>query len=478
MLGRMQLESARVVHRQDGLPVQIDPMQVNHPKPKHRALVIVPPINLPALSVMDFTFDYVANFPLASLKLASFYRTRGYDVEFLDCMNIYSEPPPSKALFHPSRIQRMARAGNYEQEGQLRPIYRIGMMKDQIYANLLKLPEDVDTILISSIFTYSWQTTWEVIELCRDRYPQARVILGGIYPTLCYEHAMQSGATEIVRGHVPEIANQWIDLDIWKRTNVHAMSLKTSIGCNNRCSYCAVRMLEGKATVFEYSDILSQLDTYIEHGLTDLHFWDSDILFKKGHFEAILDHLIDSEHHISLSVPSGFSLLRYDAEIANKMRQAGFKDIIVPLETTRSDKLQEFHRKHLSEKFSQAVAYSKEAGFEPDQVHAVIMMGYPGQNTEDVLDDLAAIIREGILISLRVYTPIPGTEDYSSYRNLFEDRTIEDLDSFLFPLASPDLPVAFLEDVFRYFNLRLLTRDDVLKRRDEHEIFERLAKRL
>ena len=446
-------------------------------KRRKKALVIVPPLENPAMAVMDYAFDFVTNFPLAALKLVSLYRNRGYEVHLLDAFNLGPDIMQRKTFFRRDRVRRLAPCGNYENEGIARPVFRIGLTPDEIRRRLDALPNDVDEVAISSIFTYCWPTSWEMVELSKERFPSARVRLGGIYPSLCPEHARQSGADDVAVGTDGELAAQWIDEITWKHYGNPSMSLKSSYGCNNRCSYCAVRKLEGRARTLERDGLMEQLRAYSVWGLRELHFWDSDLLLDLDQAHALLDLLIALKGGVSLGVPSGFSLAHFDMELALKMKQAGFKDIIMPLETTRMDKIAEFHRRHLFKRFDSGVETALRAGFERRRVNAVIMIGYPGQTEDDVLDDLKAIVERHVLIDIRVYTPIPGTEDFDKYRHLYEGRGLEDLDSFLFPLASPDLPVTFMEEVYKTFNFKLFSKAEILAGRKTHPLFDRLAER-
>ena len=49
-----------------------------------------------------------------------------------------------------------------------------------------------DEIWISSIMTYWWESTRDVIEVCRQVFPKAVFRVGGIYPTLIPEHAIKN----------------------------------------------------------------------------------------------------------------------------------------------------------------------------------------------------------------------------------------------------------------------------------------------
>ena len=58
-----------------------------------------------------------------------------------------------------------------------------------------------DVILISSSMTYWYEGTRAAIKLCRELFPEATILIGGIYPTLCKEHASsQMGADNVITG--------------------------------------------------------------------------------------------------------------------------------------------------------------------------------------------------------------------------------------------------------------------------------------
>lgn len=471
-LGHMSFAGTRVVSSR-GFGDEPRPRARNSPN-RDLAVVVVPPLNVTAMAMGAYSNDPVANFPLASLKLASYYRGLGYRVEFVDLFRegrwgMHGEPLPENKV-------REAPVG---MEGRgTRPIYRFGCTRDEIRSRFRKLPRDASVVAVSSIFTYSWESTWETIQEASAQFPDARIRLGGIYPTLCEEHARQSGAHEIVVGTEMDVARQWIDLDSWRKLGTTGMALKTSYGCHRNCTYCAVRRLEGTYVPFDRDDLFEQLEAYLAAGLREVHLWDSDVLADRAHFEAILDFLAKRRSGLKLQVPSGFALHGFDEELARRMRAAGFSRLIVPLETTSRVKLKEFHRVALADQVEGAIASARSAGFESQDIWTVLMMAYPGQTREQVLDDLAAVVRTETTIDLRVYTPIPSTRDFETYSPLIGGRPLEDLDSFLFPMAQGDLSVEFLEDVYQTFNVRQFTVAEILAGRQEHPLFEELARRL
>src|SRR5204863_5266963 len=85
--------------------------------------------------------------------------------------------------------------------------YCFGMTPDELEAKLTKIRDSAwaarkslfdvkvfpapDEIWISSIMTYWWESTRDVIERCQKVFPKAVIRVGGIYPTLAPEHAIE-----------------------------------------------------------------------------------------------------------------------------------------------------------------------------------------------------------------------------------------------------------------------------------------------
>src|SRR3972149_1361357 len=70
---------------------------------------------------------------------------------------------------------------------------RFGLPRD-IFKEFLGRQKPFDFVLIQTTMTYWYQGVREVIEDIRKAWPQAKIILGGNYVTLCNSHAQKSGA--------------------------------------------------------------------------------------------------------------------------------------------------------------------------------------------------------------------------------------------------------------------------------------------
>src|SRR5439155_19067705 len=62
-----------------------------------------------------------------------------------------------------------------------------------------------DEVYVTSLFTYSWRAVHQAVRLYKDRFPEAHLVVGGIYASLLPNHAALSGADEVHVGLIPEI---------------------------------------------------------------------------------------------------------------------------------------------------------------------------------------------------------------------------------------------------------------------------------
>ena len=101
-------------------------------------------------------------------------------------------------------------------------------------------------IYVTSLFTYSWRPVHKAVAYYRERYPRARIVLGGIYATLMPEHAALAGADEVHIGLMQDAERYRPDYSLvpeWDSSIMFSMR-----GCIRKCAFCAVPRLEGKTT--------------------------------------------------------------------------------------------------------------------------------------------------------------------------------------------------------------------------------------
>ena len=147
--------------------------------------------------IYDFAaYDFFAR-PLGLLYLAGWLRAQGYAVHFLDCLGTpHARTGPFGTGRYPKEIipPPPALAGITRRYGR----YRIS---EAAFRERLDRVPTPAAILVTSLMTYWYPGVAAAIRLARERFPGVPVILGGIYATLCPEHAQQhSGADRVVAG--------------------------------------------------------------------------------------------------------------------------------------------------------------------------------------------------------------------------------------------------------------------------------------
>jgi radical SAM superfamily enzyme YgiQ (UPF0313 family) len=156
-----------------------------------------PPLLLINPWIEDFAaYDFFAR-PLGLLYLAGVLAAQGYEIHLIDCLGglrLYPTPfgtgrYPKQTLPPPPALQGVARRYG-----------RYGIPESAFREQLARVPAPA-AILVTSLMTYWYPGVNAAIRLARKHFPRVPVILGGIYATLCPEHARRhSGADLVVTG--------------------------------------------------------------------------------------------------------------------------------------------------------------------------------------------------------------------------------------------------------------------------------------
>lgn len=141
-----------------------------------------------------------------------------------------------------------------------------------------------DRIYVTSLFTYAWQPVHDAVKHYKSLYPDAELLLGGIYASLMPKHAMLSGADRIYEGLFNEAEDVIPAYDLVPDWN--GSILFSSRGCLRNCGFCAVPRLESKPKGLKYSikDLI-----YKTHNR--VIFWDNNIL-ANDNWRAVFDEII------------------------------------------------------------------------------------------------------------------------------------------------------------------------------------------
>jgi len=404
----------------------------SYPVGKRRALLLNPPV---------YDTQYWAHWsqPAGLLRIATLLRAKGYGLDLIDCMatNAIGMVPKRKRM--QGSKQQTVRRGDIE-----KPIYHFGSPLEDLEARMRALPESPNEVWVTSIMTYWWQSTRDVVNLARRMFPRATILVGGIYPTLASEHACEnlSNADIIFQGEISEASNLPTDLSLYTTSPTYAI-LTTSRGCPWDCVYCAARALNGGPQLRQrrIDDVLDEIRNKRKHlGIRRFGFYeDNALIAKDNHFEHLMEAIIESGLKLQLYAPEGMETRLLTRDVLFKMRQAGFDKVHLPLETVKSDNNRKWNRRHSSvQTFEAALANAIDAGFRPrtTDINAFVLFGLPDERIDEVVDSmLYAHALVGSIIPM-LFTPVPGTpvfRQHESYLNSEMGFDLHDLNGKFLP---------------------------------------------
>lgn len=98
-------------------------------------------------------------------------------------------------------------------------------------------------IKITSLFTYWSKYVWDTVYFYKERYPKAKVSVGGIYASLMPDHCKGSGCDEVFVGVHKDAENCKPAYDL---VDVDYQIVHSTRGCIRRCKFCGTWKIEPK----------------------------------------------------------------------------------------------------------------------------------------------------------------------------------------------------------------------------------------
>jgi radical SAM superfamily enzyme YgiQ (UPF0313 family) len=383
--------------------------------------------------IHDFAaYDFWAK-PLGLLTLAAILRQAGFAVSYVDCLD----------RFHPleAKSDPFARCGRgpYRKTGIPKPpgladvprrFSRYGIRPEWLRRDLADLPKP-DLILLGSMMTYWYPGVAETAQALRSAYGDIPILLGGIYATLCPDHARRCiGAHRVLSGSASDsIARIAGDLTGWPagpspgedmdavplpavdlQRRVGYVPLLTSRGCPFSCEYCASGLLEPRRSRRSVESVVEEIKRrYRDLGVVDFVFYDDALLVDaETHAVPLFESLIEADLPVRFHTPNALHIRAISEPLARLMKRVGFHTLRLGLETAEGPGPR-LDRKVTEEEFFRAAGALKKAGFGKDQVGAYLLVGLPGQRIGDVLASISVVQKTGIRPIPAYYSPIPGT---------------------------------------------------------------------
>lgn len=386
--------------------------------------------------IHDFAAYDVWAKPLGLLILGGILRAHGCRVSYVDCLDRFHPKAGPKDVF--ARNGR----GPYHKELLPKPkgledvkrkFCRYGIKPQWLNEDLAQI-DTPDLIFVTSLMTYWYTGVNETIDYVKKAFPKTPLVLGGIYASLCYRHAVaHSGANEVFAGAAEEavldIVSRYTGAKFTPRFNASDLDtypypaldlqrqigyapLLTSRGCPFRCSYCASHVLEKRRLTRSPQNVVAEICHWHDNfGVKDFALYDDAFLIDfANHAKPMLAQIAALGYNLRFHTPNALHVREITDESAALMYAAGFKTLRLGLETVDFEDRDQLDKKVAAKDYIAAVNALLKAGFTKNQVGAYLLAGLPGQSTQDVLHSVKLVRQSGITPVPTYYTPIPHTQ--------------------------------------------------------------------
>ncbi len=366
--------------------------------------------------------------PLGLLYIAGLLRRHGFRITLIDCLDFslrtkrYGDGKLFKTKIEkPVQLKSIPR--NYSQYG----------IPEEMLLKRLSFLEEPDLICVGSGMTYWYPGVFKVIEIARKFFNKVPIILGGIYATLCYEHARNHSGVDFVFKGSDELEVLKLVSDLTHKElithnsklstdnlaypafdlypKLHYVCLASSRGCPLRCAYCASPFLTRGFSRRDPSGVVAEIEYWTSnYGVNNIAFYDDALLVDPSeHIIPLLKEVIQRGIRCNFHTPNGLHVKNISEEVGELLLRAGFRTIRLGFETSNEAIQIETGGKVSNQEFGRAVKNLKRVGYLGEEIGVYLMVGLPGQRVGEVEEGIAFVKESGANPMLVEYSPIPHT---------------------------------------------------------------------
>jgi len=335
-----------------------------------------------------------------------------------------------------------------------------------------------------------------IARAARVAYPTARIVLGGVHPTVLPDEVLAESAVDCVCRGEGEVTARELAAGLpfeqikglsWRRDGVvvhnperelihnldslpmpayhllpmakyrpaagaakrtPATSLLATRGCPGRCTFCYRifgQRLRYRSGIKVAAEVRHLQDRY---GIKEICFYDDTFTAVKKETRAFCREVIDTKMDLTWSCFTRVDA--FDEELFRLMKEAGCHQVMYGVETPVPEILRNINKKFTAEQVERVIVATKKIGLD---VRATFMLGNPG-DTEATLEENIrfAIKLDPDLALFNITTPFPGTVmfDWAEANGFLLTKDWADYD-----LSGPvmALPTVSPETVKRYYEM-------------------------
>lgn len=435
---------------------------MKHAKRKIRRVLLINPW------IYDFAaYDFWIK-PVGLLSIGAVLRQRGYQISLIDCLDRH----------HPelSRFPGLSAAGSrkdatgkfHREELEKPPILKHVPRKYCRYGfplaffmRLLEQSPVPDVVLITSVMTYWYPAVRDVVRIVRQVFPGVIVVVGGIYATLCPQHAAGELQPDyLITGEGEEqVAQLFANLKGENKAGVsgglddlpypaydlypdlRSVAILTSRGCPYHCSFCASAALVTGYRRRSPQKVFQEIaHWHKEKGIRHFALFDDALLHQsESYAKPLMRGIVEAGFEIALHTPNGLQPRCVDREMAELLFQAGAMQPHLSFETADPQRQKCMSAKVNNQDLRQALENLESAGFPRQDIDVYVMFGLPDQEEAEVRTSVQFVNDLGAIVDLASFSPIPQTQEWRKAiaAGLWqEDNDLLLTNNSLFPLWS------------------------------------------
>ena len=341
-----------------------------------------------------------------------------------------------------------------------------------------------------SVLTAQAARTYHLVKMIKDRWPDTKIIVGGIHVTALPEEPLNRGVDYVVRGEgerallhlfkeirgggeFEKVQNLsfWQDgkiknnpeggliedldeipmfpYELFSNPRYDMGFITSSRGCPYKCSYCSQRLMTG--LTFRYRSperIVAELRILIEkYGRDHIVFYDDNFSFKKKRVIEVCQAIVASGLHKK----AGFFIqTRADnlyEEIMPYLKEANFTGVGFGMETAVERLAQVIVKNETVETHKKAITLARKWGLD---VSVFMIFGLPTETRADRMESLKFVKEWGFRFTkFNNLIPYPGTKTYNEVKHTPNLLRTEDWGNFNSTLTATrsifdDTPVPYV----------------------------------
>jgi radical SAM superfamily enzyme YgiQ (UPF0313 family) len=431
------------------------------------------------LAINPWIYDFAAYDlwikPLGLLYIISILKQHNIDVDFIDCLDRFDE---DMSLYYAPLKKTFKKdgRGKFYKEPVEKPevlkdiprIYGRYGITEEIFKRKINSIEKPDLILVTSMMTYWYPGVFKIIEILKNKFPDVKVLLGGIYTILFYEHAKKYSNADLViassdLNEITKIIFNQLNISIqnfdYSNFNdvpppdysgykyVSNIAFMTSKGCPYNCAFCASKKLSPGYSVKSPEKIIDEIIFFQKKfDTTNYVFYDDALLLNaENNIKIFLKELLKQNIKTTFQTPNAVHAKFIDEEVAELMKETNFQNIRIGYEAYSIIKQKDMNYKVSNELLKRAVKNLLKAGFTRKDIGVYLIIGFPEETYEELKAGADFIIDIGAHCRLSDYSPVPYTDYWLKFDNFDKIEPLLHNNSFFLTSVHPELKEKYSE---------------------------------